>query len=204
MLYWLVNEIVVNCLFTQWKWTHILDFGPWKWSAFNMEFVIKWPSITQGQWFFQSQAGAGTSFRSGPENPDFFVGQLPLKESTFLERLVGGRIKERGVSSFTHELAASAYELLLPSSHFNKGFSFVHHITSLCTNRICDPIFFPDIAESRMLLVLSWFQFFSSFFCSLFRALHGQMGEVGFATIKCAHSITSLTFILKFELIITN
>ena len=28
----------------------------------------------------------------GPENPNFFVGQLPLPESTFPERLIGSRI----------------------------------------------------------------------------------------------------------------
>ena len=36
--------------------THILDFGPWRWSTLNMEFVNKWPSKMQGQWFFWSQA----------------------------------------------------------------------------------------------------------------------------------------------------
>lgn len=49
-----------------------------------------------------------------------------------------------------------------------------HHITShlsVCSNRTYDPIHFPNIAESPMLLVPSWFQFFSLFFCSLFRAL---------------------------------
>ena len=31
---------------------------------------------------FWKSDGAGRSFRTGPENPDFFVGQLPLPEST--------------------------------------------------------------------------------------------------------------------------
>ena len=42
MFYWrfhFENEIPGNCLFTHWKWTYILDFGPWKWSALNMGFV---------------------------------------------------------------------------------------------------------------------------------------------------------------------
>ena len=50
-------DYLLNCLFTQWKWTHILDFGPWKWFAANMRFVNKWPSRMQGQWFCRKRAG---------------------------------------------------------------------------------------------------------------------------------------------------
>ena len=32
-------EIPINCLLTQWKWTYILDFGPWRWSALNMGYM---------------------------------------------------------------------------------------------------------------------------------------------------------------------
>jgi hypothetical protein len=56
MFFWqfhFVNEIPISCLFAQWKWTYILDLGPWRWSAFNMGFVDKWPSRMQGQWFFR-------------------------------------------------------------------------------------------------------------------------------------------------------
>ena len=60
MLYWrfhFENEIPVNWWFAQWKWTYILDFGPWRWSALNMGFVDKWHLRMQGQWFFQIRAG---------------------------------------------------------------------------------------------------------------------------------------------------
>jgi hypothetical protein len=40
------NEIPLNYLFTEWKWTYKLDFG------LNMGFVDKWPSKMQGIWFF--------------------------------------------------------------------------------------------------------------------------------------------------------
>ena len=62
-------EILINCMFTQWKWTYILDFGSWKWSGLNMKFVYKWPS----------ELRAGKSFRSGPENLDFFLGAAPAR-----------------------------------------------------------------------------------------------------------------------------
>ena len=38
------NEIPINCLFTNWKCTYILDFRPWRWSALNMGFVVERPS----------------------------------------------------------------------------------------------------------------------------------------------------------------
>jgi hypothetical protein len=41
---------------------------------------------------FSKSSGAGGNFQSGPENLDFFVGQLPLAASTSPERLVGVRI----------------------------------------------------------------------------------------------------------------
>jgi hypothetical protein len=60
MIYWrfhFENEIPVNCLFAQWKWTYILDWWPWRWSALNMGFVDKWHSLMQGHWFFRSWVG---------------------------------------------------------------------------------------------------------------------------------------------------
>ena len=78
MLYWrldFVNEILVNCSFTQLKWTYILDFGPLRWSALNMGFVDKWPSRMQGEWYFRSRTGK--SFRLGPENFHFSLGGCP-------------------------------------------------------------------------------------------------------------------------------
>ena len=48
MLYWRFHfekEVPINCLFTQWKWTYILEFGPWEWSAFDMDYMDKRPSF---------------------------------------------------------------------------------------------------------------------------------------------------------------
>ena len=48
MLYWRFHfekEILINCLFIQWKWTYILDFEPWRWSALNMGYMEKRLSI---------------------------------------------------------------------------------------------------------------------------------------------------------------
>ena len=47
MLYWRFHfkkEIPINRLFTQWRWTYILDFGPWR-SAFDMGYMDKRPSF---------------------------------------------------------------------------------------------------------------------------------------------------------------
>ena len=73
MLYWqchFENEILVNCLFTQWKWTYTLDIGPWRWSALNMGLVDKWPSRMQGQRFFRSRVG-GQQFSVGSKKIEF-------------------------------------------------------------------------------------------------------------------------------------
>ena len=55
-----------------------------------MGFMDKWPSRMQGQWFFFKSGGRmGNNFRSGPENLDFLVGQLPLPEPTSPIKVVG-------------------------------------------------------------------------------------------------------------------
>ena len=51
------NEIPINCLFTNWKCTYILDFRPWRWSALNMGFVVKRPSRIKGNDFFKVGQG---------------------------------------------------------------------------------------------------------------------------------------------------
>ena len=87
MLYWqfhFENEIPVNCLSTQWKWTYILDFGLWRWSALNMGFVDKWPSRMQGQWFVWSRADGRIQ-----KKLSFLDGWLPLPESTSPEEFLG-------------------------------------------------------------------------------------------------------------------
>ena len=62
MLYWpfyFKNWIPVNCIFSLCKWTYILDLGPWRWIAFNMGHMDKWPSRMQGQFYFSKSGGAG-------------------------------------------------------------------------------------------------------------------------------------------------
>ena len=54
----------INCLFTNWKCTYILDFRPKRWSALNMGFVIKRPSRMQGHCFFEVGQG-GQQFSVG-------------------------------------------------------------------------------------------------------------------------------------------
>ena len=66
-----------SCLFTQWKWTYILDFGPWKRRALNMGYMDKRPSRMQG-------SGQG----QGVEALAFSV--LPLAAAPMRATLVGG------------------------------------------------------------------------------------------------------------------
>ena len=80
MLYWwslFGKEIPISCLFTQWKWTYILDFGPWKWSALNMGYMDKQPSRMQGQLHFSKSGGAGNSFLSRSKIFKFVFVGLP-------------------------------------------------------------------------------------------------------------------------------
>jgi hypothetical protein len=77
MLYWpfhFEKEIPVNCLFTQWKWTYILDVGPWKRSALDMGYMDEQPSRMQG-------SGQG---RGRPGSRDWgsgFFGVAPARHS---------------------------------------------------------------------------------------------------------------------------
>jgi hypothetical protein len=80
MFYWRFhfdNEIPVNCLFTQWKWTYILDFGPWRWSALNMGFVDEWPSRMQGQMVFSKSGGRAAVFGRVQKIWIFWTGGCP-------------------------------------------------------------------------------------------------------------------------------
>ena len=89
MLHWWFhfrNEIPMNCLFTNWKCTYILDFKPWRWSALNMGFVVKRPSRLQGQCFFEVGRGR-QQFSVGFRN---FLGGLPQPGSDIPESLCGG------------------------------------------------------------------------------------------------------------------
>ena len=51
------NKIPINCLFTNWKCTYILDSRRWRWSALNMGFVVKRPSRIQGNDFLKVGQG---------------------------------------------------------------------------------------------------------------------------------------------------
>ena len=93
MLYWRFhfdNKIPVNCLFTQWKWTCILDFGPWRWSALNKGFVDKWPSRMQGQWFLWSRAG-GQQFLVRFKKFRFYGQTVALARIYLPQKVRGGR-----------------------------------------------------------------------------------------------------------------
>ena len=82
------NETPVKYSFTQWKWTQILDFGPWGQSALNMGFVGKRPSGMQEQWvFFRNRADS--SFRSGLETFERSVAPARFWHS---EKFVGGTL----------------------------------------------------------------------------------------------------------------
>ena len=49
------NEIPINCSFTQWKRTYILDFGPRRRSALNMGYMDKQPSILVKDYRYEGQ-----------------------------------------------------------------------------------------------------------------------------------------------------
>ena len=86
------NDIIVNYLSTHWKWTNILDFKSWRWSALDMGFVEKWSSRMQGQWFFRSRAERAEVIGRDQKILNFFVGQLHLPVTTSPKKLVGGKI----------------------------------------------------------------------------------------------------------------
>ena len=80
MFYWRFhfdNETPVNCSITHWKWTYILDFGPWGWSALNMEFVGKWPSRMQERWVFLKSGRRAAVFGWVQKIPVFWTGSCP-------------------------------------------------------------------------------------------------------------------------------
>jgi hypothetical protein len=85
MLYWWFHfkkKIPVNCLFTQWKWTYILDFGPWKRSALKMGYLDK--QLSRIQWSCQGRGGP----ESGTETLAFLV--LPSPVALTRATLIGG------------------------------------------------------------------------------------------------------------------
>ena len=84
------KEIPINCLFTQWKCTCILDFGPWKWSALNVAHMDKRPSRMQG-----SCQGRGA------EALAFSV--LPLPAALTRATLVGGIWRGPPLSQFLNQ-----------------------------------------------------------------------------------------------------
>jgi len=80
MSYWrfpFENKLPINCFFTQWKWTYILDLEPWKWNALNMDYMDKWLSRMQRQFYFLKTDGTNNNFRLGFEKHRFFLLGLP-------------------------------------------------------------------------------------------------------------------------------
>ena len=61
-------KIPVNCLFIKWKWAYTTDFGPWWWSAPNMDFVdrdnLKRKETKRGRLFFSKSDKTGSNSRS--------------------------------------------------------------------------------------------------------------------------------------------
>ena len=101
--YWCFHfkkEMPINCLFTQWKWTHILDLGPWKWSALNMGHMNKRPSRMPGQFYSLKSGGADNNVLVEFKNLDLFCGDYlevldpgpwPLSTFTWKFFFLGGR-----------------------------------------------------------------------------------------------------------------
>ena len=114
MLYWrfhFKNEIPINHLFTQWRWTYILDFGPWKWSALNMKFVVKRPSRMQGQYFFRSWMGrAAVSGRvqNSPGRAALPGSDTPESSGVFNVCIRTCREEDHGTSADNHICLMSA------------------------------------------------------------------------------------------------
>ena len=58
-----MNSQSIVYLLNENEYIYILDFGPWRWSALNMEFVEKWPSRMQEcNGFFEKWAGRTKNF----------------------------------------------------------------------------------------------------------------------------------------------
>ena len=66
------HESPVNYVFTNWKWTYILDFGPWSWGALNMEFMNKAAFKNARATSFWSRSGQAMFFGWVKEKSMFF------------------------------------------------------------------------------------------------------------------------------------
>ena len=120
MFYWrfhLKSEIPIDCLFTQWKWTCILDLEPWRWSALNMGYIDKRLSRMQGQSFlFQSRVERAVVFNRALKILNIFCGGC----SEVLDRWIHIPLNvRRGRVSIRPQLMVSPWRV----SHFGTNFS---------------------------------------------------------------------------------
>ena len=102
----LKKEVPINCwLITQWKWTYILDFGPWRWSALNMDYMEKWPSILLKDnrhevkiWVFMDNRSEGQHHGIKEillKGNCYFIEVADIKEERHLRRGVGQHCPNR-------------------------------------------------------------------------------------------------------------
>ena len=113
MLYWwfhFENETPIHCLFTQWEWTYILDFGPWRWSALSMGYMDKRGiQECKDNFIFQNRTERATVFGWDLQILDLFCGGCPEASdhgpwplSTSPWKFVGGGL----ASSQRHPIAS--------------------------------------------------------------------------------------------------
>ena len=82
------RKIPVNSWSNQWKWTYILDFGPWNQSALNMGYMDEQPSRMPGS----GRARVGVDQGRGTKAMVFSM--MPLPVATTRATLVGGAFRE--------------------------------------------------------------------------------------------------------------
>ena len=103
------NEIPINCLFTQWKWTYI---GFWtlemKCTQYGNCGEVAFKNARA--MIFLKVGWGGQKFSDGSKKSRFLLGQLPPPKYTSPERLVEGRI-----SSFVLLCGVSVYSDFLLS-----------------------------------------------------------------------------------------
>ena len=116
MFYWgyhFENEIPINCSFTQWRWTYVLDFGPWRWSDLWLSGLQE----CKGNGFFRVQR-AGNNFQLGPWNLDILDERFPLLKLPPQKSFVGGGELNVLLRTLSHSWYRSyeRLQLMLPSS----------------------------------------------------------------------------------------
>ena len=93
MLYWwfhFENEIPINCLFTQWKWTYVYWILDLKGEVHSMwDLWISGLQECKGNGVSEFRRAGGQNFSVGSKRSRFLFGGLPLPESTSPGKFVG-------------------------------------------------------------------------------------------------------------------